>query len=178
MRFSQFLRTAVLLFAGAATALAAATLAAATVDGNRLLIYIALGWWAVATAAGGFLGRRRAASPGIERLMATARASSAVPEFEPGTILFGRLWWLALTTLLAGAVAFLLPQVPMAATGFMLISALVWRNQASAVEAVEGRDGVQFFVEPLSPLKATRLIRTPGFRRVEPGEEPEARPAA
>ena len=38
----------------------------------------------------------------------------------------------------------------------------------AAVEAIEGRDGVRFYVEHTSPFKPTRLIRTPGFRRVEP----------
>ena len=40
----------------------------------------------------------------------------------------------------------------------------------SAVEelAVEERDGVRFYVEPDSPFKPTKLIRTPGFRKNEP----------
>jgi hypothetical protein len=168
MRFPDFLRTAVLLFAGAATALAAATIAAATADDNRLLISVSLGWWALSTLIGGYLGRRRSASAAIEQLMANARASSAVPELEPGTILFNRLWPLALFTIGGGGVAFLLPQVPAFATGFALILALLWRNQASAVEAVEGRDGVQFYVDSGSPFRATQLIRTPGFQRIEP----------
>ena len=43
------------------------------------------------------------------------------------------------------------------------------------MQAIEERDGVQFWVERTSPFKPTQLIRTPGFRKVEPTEpaEPE-----
>ena len=74
-------------------------------------------------------------------------------------------------TIASGAVAFLIPQVPVAAAGYALIAALAWRKQSGAVEAVEGRDGVQFYVDRTSPFKPTELIRTPGFRKVEPDEE-------
>ncbi len=50
----------------------------------------------------------------------------------------------------------------------MIAAALAWRKQSAAVEAIEGRDGVRFYVEHTSPFKPTSLIRTPGFRRVEP----------
>jgi hypothetical protein len=50
----------------------------------------------------------------------------------------------------------------------LLYAALAWRKQSAAVEAIEGRDGVRFYVEHTSPFKPTSLIRTPGFRRVEP----------
>jgi hypothetical protein len=65
-------------------------------------------------------------------------------------------------------VAFLIPQVPGMATGYVIVAALAWRKQSPAVEAIEGRDGVRFYVEPTSPFKPTRLIRTPGWRRIEP----------
>jgi len=35
------------------------------------------------------------------------------------------------------------------ATGFAIIWALAWRRQESAVAAIEGRDGVRFYVEPV-----------------------------
>ena len=54
------------------------------------------------------------------------------------------------------------------AAGYVIAAALAWRKQSAAVEAIEGRDGVRFYVEQTSPFKPTRLIRTPGFRRVEP----------
>ena len=168
MRFPDFLRTAVLLFAGAATALAAVTIAGASADDNRTLLYIALGWWAIAAVTGLWLGRRPEVSQGIGRTLANARTQSALPELEPGAILFNRLWGLALFTTGSGAVAFLVPQIPGIAAGYVIAAALAWRKQSAAVEAIEGRDGVRFYVEHTSPFKPTRLIRTPGFRRVEP----------
>jgi hypothetical protein len=168
MRFTDFLRTCVLLFAGAATALAAVTIAGASARDDRTLLYVALAWWALAAVAGLWLGRRPEVSQGIGRALAGARTQSALPELEPGAILFNRLWALALFTAGSGAVAFLIPQVPGIAAGYVIAAALAWRKQSAAVEAIEGRDGVRFYVEQTSPFKPTRLIRTPGFRRVEP----------
>lgn len=168
MRFTDFLRTAVLLFGGAATALAVVSIAGANAKDDRTLLYFAVGWWGAAALIGLWLGRRPAVSAGIERLLAGARAATSLPELEPGAVLFNRLWALALFTLGSGAVAFLIPQVPAIGTGYALIVALAWRRQSSAVEAIEGRDGVQFHLERTSPFKPTRLIRTPGFRKIEP----------
>jgi hypothetical protein len=61
------------------------------------------------------------------------------------------------------------------AVGRALLAALLWRKQAAAVEAVEGRDGVEFWIDRSSPLGPPKLLRLPGLRRVEP--EPEAAPA-
>jgi hypothetical protein len=168
MRFSDFLRTSVLLFAGAATALAAVAIAGAGAKEDRPLAYVALGWWAVAAVGGLWLGRRPEVTQGIARALAGARTQAALPELEPGAILFNRLWALAIFTVGSGAVAFLVPQVPGIAAGYVIAAALAWRKQSAAVEAIEGRDGVRFYVEHTSPFKPTRLIRTPGFRRVEP----------
>jgi hypothetical protein len=61
-------------------------------------------------------------------------------------------------------VSFLVPQVPAVATGFAIIWSLAWRRQASAVRAIEQRDGARFYVDKTSPLNPIRLVRTPGFR--------------
>ena len=63
----------------------------------------------------------------------------------------------------AGGVAFLIPQVPAMAAGFAIAAALAWRRQAAAVLAIEERDGVRFYVDKTSPFSPIRLIRTPGF---------------
>ena len=167
MRFPDFLRTAVLLFGGAATALAAVALAGARRNDEVTLVYLALGWWAVAALIGAWLGRRRSESPGIARLMSSARTTPLLPELEPGTVLFNRLWALVAFTVVSGALAFVLPQVPAIAVGYALIVALTWRHQAAAVAAIEERDGVRFYVDRTPPFKPTRLLRTPGFRPVE-----------
>jgi hypothetical protein len=88
----------------------------------------------------------------------------SLPELNPGRTLLNRLWPLLLSTLGAGALAFLWPQVPAVATGFAIIWALAWRRQASAVAAIEERDGVRFYVELTPFFKPIRLVRTPGFR--------------
>ena len=166
MRFGDFLRTAVLLFAGAATACGLVAVVGARAADNTTLQYVAVSWWLVATVLGLWLGRGRV--EGIERLLADARSTQTLPEVEPGRIVFNRLWALILATVAAGGLAWLIPQVPAIAAGFFLLAALWWRRQPSAVMAMEERDGVRFYVERTPPLQPTKLIRTPGFRRNEP----------
>lgn len=168
MRLTDFLRTAVLLFGAAATVLAVVSLAGAGNRGDQALVYVAAGWWGVSALIGLWMGRRRGVSDGIGRLLASARAATSMPELEPGAVVLNRLWPLFLVTLAAGAVAFLLPQVPAIATGYALIVALAWRRQSSAVEAIEMRDGVQFHVERTSPFKPTQVVRTAGLRKIDP----------
>ena len=168
MSFIDFLRISVLLFAGGATACAVVALAGAQSKQDTTLIYIALGWWVTAALVGGWLGRRGAVTEGIGRLLSSARTQAALPELEPGTIIFNRLWPLATVIVVSGALAFLIPQVPAIATGYLLLVSLLWRRQASAVQAIEERDGVRFYVERTSAFKPTRLLRTPGFRKNEP----------
>lgn len=168
MRFRDFLRVAVLLFGGSGTALAVVTIAAGTREDDRTLIFLALAWWALAAAAGLWLGRRPAPTPGMERLLAGARATNTLPEVEPGAIVFNRLWPLAVYTVLSGAAVLLVPQVPAIAAGYSIGVALTWRKQAAAVQAVEERDGVQFYFDRSSPFGAPKLLRTPGLRKVEP----------
>jgi hypothetical protein len=168
VRFGDFLRTSVLLFGAAATACAIVAIAGARAKDNTAVLYIALGWWAIAAVVGLWLGRRREAMEGIARLLSDARTTPLLPELEPGTVLFNRLWAFGLMTVIAGGVAFLFPQVPAIWTGFTLLVGLAWRKQPSAVLAIEERDGVRFYVERVSPFKPTRLLRTPGFRKNEP----------
>jgi hypothetical protein len=168
MRYPDFLRTAVLLFAASATALAIVAIAGAHGKDDTTLQYVALAWWAVAAAGGLWLGRRHTANRATAKLLADARTTPLLPELQPGTILFGRLWWLLLFTVVAGGVAFFVPQVPAMGAGYALGFALAWRNHSSAVTAVEERDGVRFYVEHNSPFKPTELLRTPGFRKNEP----------
>jgi hypothetical protein len=168
MRFRDFLRVAVLLFGGAATALAAVSIVGAARDADTALAVVAVGWWALAAIAGLWLGRRMAATPGIGRLLASAKATPTLPELEPGAILFNRLWPLAVLAVGSGAIGFFVPQVPAIATGYALLAALWWRKQSAAVAAIEQRDGVEFWFDRTSPFGGPRLIRTPGLRRVEP----------
>ena len=169
MRFRDFLRVAVLLFGGAATAMAVVSVVGAADEDTNTLVYVAAVWWCLAALAGLWLGRRLRATPGIAGLLAEARSTNALPELEPGAVMFNRLWPLGVLTLASGAVGFFVPQVPVIATGYCLLVALLWRKQSAAVQAVEGRDGVEFWFDRSSPLGAPKLVRLPGLRKVEPG---------
>jgi hypothetical protein len=173
VRFVDFLKTTVMLSAGAATALATATVLAvasstAGASSQERLLAVAVGWWVLAALIGLRLGRRAETNPPIARLLAGARASTALPEHHPGAILLNRLWPLLVFTLIAGGLAFLAPQIPGIAVGFAIIWALVWRRQHSAVAAIEERDGVCFYVMRTSPFQPIALQRTPGFRALRP----------
>ena len=168
MPFRDFLRTAVLLFGAAGTALATVAIAGATGEEDRLALAVAVGWWALAVAVGLWLGRRFEPTPGIGRLLAGARATNTLPEVEPGSVIFNRLWPLGVITVAAGAVAFLVPQVSAIAAGYAIGVALTWRKQAAAVQAIEDRDGARFYLERTSPFGSPRLLRAPGLRKVEP----------
>jgi hypothetical protein len=171
MRFTDFLRTSILLFAGAATALAAVAVAGARSDDDTTLLYVAVGWWVIAAVAGLWLGRRVRPSDGIGRLLAQARHSPMLPEQEPGRTVVNRLWPLIIATAAAAGIAFLVPQVPAIGAGYALLVALAWRKQSRAVAAIEDRDGVRFYVERTPPLKPLQLVRTPWMRRIEPTDE-------
>jgi hypothetical protein len=164
VRFSDFLKTTVLISAGAATALAAVTVAAGAGSSDDRLVPFAAGWWVIAGAIGIWMGRRAGTTSQIASLLASARTQSTLPEVNPARTVLNRLWPLLISTLGAGALAFVVPQVPAVATGFAIIWSLAWRRQASAVTAIEERDGARFYIEKTSPFKPIRLIRTPGFR--------------
>ncbi len=163
MRFVDFLRATVLLSAGTATLLAAVTIIGVTRELEPVVVYIAAGWWVLAAAIGVWLGRRPEASAPIARLLASARAQTSLPEQRAGLTMVNRLWPLLASTLVAGVVGLVVPQVAAVATGFAIIWALAWRRQDAAVAAIEERDGVRFYVEKTSPLHPMQLLRTPGF---------------
>jgi hypothetical protein len=168
VRFVDFLRSTVMLSAGAATALAAITVLSLSAKSDTTLGEVVVGWWVIAGVTGLRMGRRAETNPPIARLLASAKASSSLPELHPGAILVNRLWPLALFTLLSGGLAFLAPQIPGIAVGFAIIWALSWRRQDAAVAAIEERDGAAFYVLRTSPIRPIALVRTPGFRTARP----------
>ena len=168
MRFRDFLRVSVLLFGGAATALAVVSVVGASREESNTLVYVAAIWWCLATLVGLWLGRRLAATSGIARLLADARTTSTLPELEPGTVLFNRLWPLIVLAVASAVIGFFYPQVPAIATGYCLLVALLWRKQSRAVEAIESRDGVEFWLDKTSPFGGPRLLRLPGLRKIAP----------
>jgi hypothetical protein len=164
MRFSELLRSTVLVSAAAATVLAVVTLAGVNSNDQTELGVIAIAWWAVAAVIGLRLGRQAVTSSPISTLLANARTQMTLPEVNPARIVINRLWPIILFTIGAAALGVALPQVPAIAAGFAIIWSLAWRKQASAVTAIEHRDGARFYVERTSPLRPIKLVRTPGFR--------------
>lgn len=168
MRFVDFLRVTVVLSGASASVLAVVCVAGASNNGDASLVLLVAAWWVLASAFGLFLGRRAATTPPIARLLAEAKAATMMPEHRPGATIVNRLWPLLVLTIATGAIAFLAPQIPGIAAGFAIIWALAWRRQDAAVQAIEERDGVTFFIERTAPYKPIRLVRTPGFRREIP----------
>jgi len=168
VRFRDLLRVSVLLFGGTATALALVSVVGAAGEDTNTLVYVAAVWWCVASLVGLWLGRRPATTPGIATLLVDARSTNSLPELEPGTVLFNRLWPLIVLGIVSAVVGFFVPQVPAIATGYCLLVALLWRHQSRAVEAIEGRDGVEFWLDRSSPFERPKLLRLPGLRKIEP----------
>ena len=172
MRFREFLRVSVLIYGAAATVLAVVSIAGATRADTNTLVYVAAVWWCVAVLAGLWLGRRFETSEGIGRLLAEARGTNSLPELEPGAIMFNRLWPVAVFTVPPARWGSSSRRCRSSATGFFILVALLWRRQSSAVEAIEGRDGVEFWFDRTSPFGPPKLLRLPGLRRIEPAERP------
>jgi hypothetical protein len=168
MRFVDFLRVTVLLSGAAASVLAVVCVAGATNIDEAKIVLGSAAWWVVAAAIGLWLGRRATTNPPIARLLASSKAATMLPEHRPGPTIVNRLWPLLVLTVVSGGIAFLAPQIPGIAAGFAIIWALAWRRQDAAVEAIEERDGVTFYVERTPPHHAIELVRTPGFRREVP----------
>lgn len=165
MRFGDFLRTTVLASAGAASLLAAITIARiAGGAGDALGGAFAAGWWVLTVIIGLWLGRSGEVSTAIGRLLADARTARSLPEVNPARTLLNRLWPLLVMCIGAAAIGFKLPQVSAIAAGFAIVWALSWRRQEAAVKAIEDRDGARFYIEHTSPWRPIRLTRTPGFR--------------
>ena len=128
MPFADFVKTTVVLSAAAAPTLAVITLVSARGANEPGTATVALGWWAVATVIGVLMGRRAATSPPIARLLGGAKTVSVLPPQRPGRVLLARLWPLPLSTIVAGGLSLLWPQIPAVATGF----ALIWRSPGAS----------------------------------------------
>jgi hypothetical protein len=163
VRFTDFLKTTVLLTAGEATTLGAVTVVAASAKDDTVTIVFSLAWWTIAGVVGAWIGRSERPTARIANVLAQARTSRALPELRPTAVLMNRLWPLGISALIAAGISWLYPQVAAVATGYAILVALAWRRQEAAVTAIEGRDGARFYVLPTSPLSGISLMRTPGY---------------
>ena len=162
-----------LVSAGSATLLAVITVAGATRADDELLVPLIAAWWLAAVLGGIGLGRGAEVSPPVRDLLTQAKSAQSLPEQAPARILANRLWPLLAVTLLAAVAAVWWPQIAGIAAGFAMAWTLAWRRQDGAVAAIEDRDGVAFYVERTSPVRAIKLVRAPGLRRDRPELEPE-----
>jgi len=168
MQYKDLLRGTVLLTASAGTALAAISAVAINSEGSDRLATLALGWWVVAIGVGIWLGRPSRTESVLAGPLAAAKTVTQLPAESPGRIAFGRLWPIAFFVIVTGAIGPFVPQVPAIAAGFAFGVSAAWRSRDAAVEAVEDRDGVIFYVENGSAFEPVKLIRTPGLRRGRP----------
>jgi hypothetical protein len=179
MPFTDLLRLYVFLTAAEATALATVTVLAAGGRDDTLTLLVAAGWWPVAVAIGFYLGRRSRAADGVRDVLAAARTTTSLPDETPGRIAAMKLWPIAVTAVVAGALGVVFPGVAAVGAGYALLVALAWRTREAAVLGIEDRDGVKFYVEPTSALRPVQLVRTPGLGTdpVKPGHPPPPPPA-
>src|ERR1700691_2095590 len=111
MPFADFVKTTVVLSAAAATTLAAITLLSARAANEPRTATIAVAWWGASVLIGIVMGLRAAASPPIARLLAGAKSVSALPAQRPVRVVLARLWPLLLSTVIAGGLALIAPQI-------------------------------------------------------------------
>jgi len=164
MSFPSFLRVTVIASAGCASILASLTVGGAVAASDPQVLLIGGAWWLAATLIGLMIGRGEGPSRAISTLLADAPMSKNLPEHRAVKTLVNRLWPLVIATAGAAVFMFAAPQVPGMAAGFPIIWALSWRRQESAVKAIEGRDGVRFYVERSSPFTPIKLVKTPWFK--------------
>lgn len=158
MLFTDFLKATIFLLLGTAATLIALTVISAQASGDVVTLIVAGGWCTIATAVGLWLGGRPAET--LRQLLSDAPTIPALPEIQPRTILWNRLWPLALLVLVSGVTAWFLPQIAAVASGYTVLWALSWHKHTAAVAAVERRDRVSFLVRKGSPFRKIEIVKT------------------
>ncbi len=166
MPFTDLLRVTVLLTGAEATALAAITAVAVNRDDDATTLIVAAAWWLASLLIGLYLGRPSRATNALRDTLARARTATSLPPEPPSRIAIARLWPIAVTAVAAGALGSFFPGVAAIGAGYALLVSLAWHSREGAVEAIEQRDGVRFYVVPNSALRPIQLVRTPGLRSV------------
>ena len=164
MPYTDLLRVAVFLTGAEATAFGAIGAVGANRQGSTLIILVAAAWWLASLAIGFYLGRPSRAADQVRDPLARARTATSLPPESPALIALGRLWPIAVSAVLAGALGVFYPGVAVVGAGYALIVSLAWHTREAAVLAIEQRDGVKFYVVPNSAFRPIELVRTPGLR--------------
>ncbi|CAN5484453.1 hypothetical protein BH10ACT11_BH10ACT11_03980 [soil metagenome] len=179
MLFTELLRVTVFLVGAVATVLGFVSMIAVQQDTATVALIVAGAWWAIAAVIGYIGGRGSRPADAVSRPLASARTATSLPVDTANKIALMRLWPIGVFAVLCGGVAWVLPQVAVIGTGYAILTALAWRGRESAVEAIENRDGVRFYVEATSALEPVRLVRTPGlYRDRPPSSKPPPPPPA
>ncbi len=173
MLFSELMRIMVLLVAGVATALGAVSVLLAERGNSALLLVVGSAWWLIATILGMWFGDSGRAARAMARPLAAARTATSLPSDSANRIALLRLWPVGAFALAAGIAGFVWPQVAVIGAGYAILIALAWRRREAAIQAIEDRDGVRFYVEASSAFEPLRLVRTPGLYR---NRAPQAKP--
>jgi hypothetical protein len=162
--YTELLRFTVIVTAAEATILGA--ISAISVGGNPspTTAIVALAWWAIALILGFWLGRPERAREDMRTPLAKAKMATSLPQESPARVAIQRLWPIALTAVIAGGLGLFFPGVAIIGTGYALIVSLSWHTREAAVQAIEERDGVRFFVVPTGAFSPVKLVRTPGLR--------------
>jgi hypothetical protein len=164
MPYTDLLRTTVFLTGAEATILGAISAVAVGGEPGATTVIVALAWWAIALILGFWLGRPDRAREDMRTPLSRARMATSLPSETPARIALQRLWPIAVTAVIAGGLGLFFPGVAIIGTGYALLVSLGWHTREAAVQAIEERDGVRFFVVPGSALKPIQLVRAPGLR--------------
>jgi len=162
--YTDLLRFTVVVTAAEATILAAISALSVGGEPSATTAIVAVAWWLISLILGFWLGRPERAREDMRAPLARARMATSLPSESPTRIAAQRLWPIAVTAIIAGGLGLFFPGVAIIGTGYALIVSLAWHTREGAVQAIEERDGVRFFVVPSSALKPIQLVRTPGLR--------------
>ena len=164
MPYTDLLRATVFLAGAEATVLGAISAISVGGEPSATTVIVALAWWLIALILGTWMGRPERAREDMREPLSRARMATSLPSESPARIALQRLWPIVVTAILAGGLGLFFPGVAIIGTGYALIVSLAWHTREAAVQAIEERDGVRFFVVPGSAFKQIELVRSPGLR--------------
>jgi hypothetical protein len=164
MPYTDLLRTTVFITGAEATILGAISAISVGGEPSPTTVIVAIAWWAIAIILGFWMGRPERAREDMRAPLAKAKTATSLPSDSPARITAQRLWPIGVTAIIAGGLGLFFPGVAIIGTGYALIVSLAWHTREAAVQAIEERDGVRFFVVPNSALRPIELVRTPGLR--------------
>ena len=165
MYFCDLIRATVLSTAAGGSALGAIAILVSAGSDDRLSLLVCACWWPLALITGLWLGRPKRAAEAMRPLLGRSRTSTELPTDRPERIALARLWPIGAFTLVAGIAGVFFPGVAAIGAGYGLAVAMSWRGRERAVHAIEGRDGVRFYVETGSTFEPVSLVRSPGLKR-------------